>query len=411
MIKFKFLALTALITAFTCNSYAQVTIGRPVARSFSGKVLGDKPNANKPNPGNANKPNSGNANNTNSGNANNTASSGSFSNAQIEKANTAKDATYLTQAEKDVILYCNLARLDGQTFANQYLGKLKGSSNSYEQSLLKDLAGIKNLPMLKPNSRLAKAAKVHVEDIGPKGLVQHESSDGTATFTRVRKYYNGGYMGENISCGYSAAMDIVLQLLVDDGVESLGHRHNILNKSFVRIGVAIGSHSQYRNCCVQDFSDDRDDNAEETGNNNNSNNNVTNNNNSNNNNVVNNGGNRPDHGGYHPNNGGNRPDHGGNRPNNGGNRPDHGGNRPDHGGYHPGNNHHGWDYDDDDDEDYGDYDDCGDYDDDSYYNAEDDEYYNDEGDYYDDDNYFEDDYYDDDYYDDDEDAYYDDYDY
>lgn len=240
--------------------------------------------------------------------------------------------------------------------------------------------------MLKPNSRLAKAAKVHVEDIGPKGLVQHESSDGTATFTRVRKYYNGGYMGENISCGYSAAMDIVLQLLVDDGVESLGHRHNILNKSFVRIGVAIGSHSQYRNCCVQDFSDDRDDNAEETGNNNNSNNNVTNNNNSNNNNVV----------------------------NNGGNRPNNGGNRPDHGGYHPSNNHHGWDYDDDDDEDYGDYDDCGDYDDyddDSYYNAEDDEYYNDEGDYYDDDNYFEDDYYDDDYYDDDEDAYYDDYDY
>ena len=355
--KLKYLFLTALFAVFSFGAYAQVTIGRPMSRP----VHTNK--ARTVNPRGIQAPSS------NSGNK--TASSGTFSNDQLAKANTAKDATYLSQAEKDLILYCNLARLDGQTFANQYLSKMKNSSNSYEQSLLKDLAGIKNLPMLKPNSRLAKAAKVHVDDIGPKGLVQHESSDGTATFTRVRKYYNGGYMGENISFGYSSAMDIVLQLLVDDGVESLGHRHNILNKSFIRIGISIGSHKQYRSCCVQDFSDDRDDKNGEGDNNDNSHNNNDN--------KVNDNDNKID------------------------------------------NNKVNDDRDNDDDDDYGyadvydDDDDDDFWNDDDYYNAEDDEFYNDEGDYYDDDdNYYDDDDfwdYDDDYDDDDDDFWDDDYDY
>ncbi len=356
--KLKYLFFTALFAVFSFGAYAQVTIGRPVSRP----VHTNK--ARTVNPRGIQAPSS------NSGNK--TASSGTFSNEQLAKANTAKDASYLSQAEKDLILYCNLARLDGQTFANQYLSKMKNSSNSYEQSLLKDLAGIKNLPMLKPNSRLAKAAKVHVDDIGPKGLTQHESSDGTATFTRVRKYYNGGYMGENISFGYSSAMDIVLQLLVDEDVPSLGHRHNILNKSFIRIGVSIGSHKQYRSCCVQDFSDDRDDkNGESDNNNDNSHNNNDN--------KVNDNDNKID------------------------------------------NNKVNDDREDDDDDDYGyadvydDDDDDDFWNDDDYYNAEDDEFYNDEGDYYDDDdNYYDDDDfwdYDDDYDDDDDDFWDDDYDY
>ena len=384
--KLNHLLLTAIIAVSTCSAYAQVTIGRPAPRAFTGHTIGGKNGKVDPgklNPGKVNSGNSNQSNNNVSNNNNSTTSAASFSNDQISKANTAKDATYLSQAEKDVILYCNLARLDGQTFANQYLGKLKGSSNSYEQSLLKDLAGVKGLPMLKPNSKLAKAAKVHVDDIGPKGLTQHESSDGTETFTRVRKYYNGGYMGENISFGYSDAMDIVLQLLIDDGVECLGHRHNILNKNFVRLGVSIGSHKQYRSCCVQDFADDRDD----SGNSNNNNNGGNNNNN----NVNNNNNNRPNN---------NNVNNGGHRPNN--NRYDDYDDDDDYGDYgDDDDDDYGCGYDDDDDDGY----DCG-YGDD--YDFEDDEYYNDSGDYYDDDTYCDDDeyYYDDDDYDDDDDAFF-----
>lgn len=267
--KLKFLALTVLMSVFSYGAYSQITYGKPMSRAFAGKTQGGKTGL-KPS---VSKISQGNATNSNS----TTSSSAQFTNEQIAKANTAKDASYLTQAEKDVILYCNLARLDGPTFINQYLSKMKGSSNSYEQSLLEDLATIKNLPMLKPNSKLAKAAKYHVDDIGPKGLVQHESSDGTNCGNRVRKYYKGGYIGENIDFGPSAAMDIVLDLLVDEDVEGAGHRKNILNLNFTRIGVSIGAHSEYRNCCVQDFADSAGDTEENNvkPDNNNNNNNVT----------------------------------------------------------------------------------------------------------------------------------------
>lgn len=363
------LLLTAILAVSTCGVYAQVTYGKPVARAFTGKThegqIGGKPSVGKIS-------NQGNANNNNSV-SNNTTSSTQFTDAQVAKANTAKDATYLSQTEKDVILYCNLARLDGQTFANQYLGKLKGSSNSYEQSLLSDLAKVKNLPMLKSNSKLAKAAKYHVDDIGPKGLVQHESSDGTNCGNRVRKYYKGGYIGENIDFGRSSAMDIVLDLLIDDGIESLGHRKNILNGNFSRIGVSIGSHKQYQYCCVQDFADDAGDTEDNTvkPDNNKPDNNKPDNNNTN---VTNN--NREDN--VNP----SHPD----SPNP--NRP-----RPDRDRY-----------DDDDDDDsigglFGDLFD-GLFDDDDDYCDDDDDYYTDD-DEYEDDDYFDDD--DCNYYDDDED--------
>ena len=42
--------------------------------------------------------------------------------------------------------------------------------------------------MLRWNAELGKAARDHVVDIGPKGLVQHESSDGTPVKERLKRY-------------------------------------------------------------------------------------------------------------------------------------------------------------------------------------------------------------------------------
>ena len=184
---------------------------------------------------------------------------GNFTSAQIAKANTVGNASYLSDEEKLVIVYCNLARLDGATFVSSYLSDLKNSSNSYERSLLKELPQIKNLPMLYPNQKMYNAAKYHVNDIGPKGLVQHNSSDGTGFAKRLRGFYDGGFIAENISFGYDGALDIVRQLLIDSGVEGCGHRRNILGERYTRIGTAIGDHKEYDFMCVQDFSDSRGD--------------------------------------------------------------------------------------------------------------------------------------------------------
>ena len=209
--------------------------------------------------GNTNNSNNYVNNNTSGGSLPSNFKPGNFSSDQIAKANTVGNASYLSDEEKLVIIYCNLARLDGATFVSSYLSDLRNSSNSYERSLLKELPQIKNLPMLYPNQKIYNAAKYHVNDIGPKGLVQHESSNGTGMGKRLRGFYDGGFIAENISFGYNNALDIVRQLLIDDGVSGCGHRRNILGETYTRIGTAIGTHKQYRFMCVQDFSDNRGD--------------------------------------------------------------------------------------------------------------------------------------------------------
>lgn len=62
-------------------------------------------------------------------------------------------------------------------------------------------------------------------------------------------------LGENIDYGNSCAEDIVVSLVIDDGVPSRGHLRNIMKSSFRHAGAAIGPHKQYGFMCTIDFSD------------------------------------------------------------------------------------------------------------------------------------------------------------
>ncbi len=60
-------------------------------------------------------------------------------------------------------------------------------------------------------------------------------------------------IGETISYGRSDARDVVIQLIVDDGLTDRGHRDNIFDPAFRVVGVACGEHSKYRAMCVTTF--------------------------------------------------------------------------------------------------------------------------------------------------------------
>ena len=65
---------------------------------------------------------------------------------------------------------------------------------------------------------------------------------------------NFGYgTGEN--CGYAKynGKDLVNQLLVDQDVPSLGHRDNILNAKYTKIGVGVDAHPTYETVVVVDY--------------------------------------------------------------------------------------------------------------------------------------------------------------
>lgn len=175
---------------------------------------------------------------------------------ELESANTAKDVDYLTDDEKQVIMLCNLARCNGPKFAKTYLDKwLEGKTrNEYTRSLYEDLSKITKLPMLKPNEILYSTAKKHAIDMGETGQQGHDSSDGTSFGKRVMKVYGPHLIGENCSYGIQDPQEMVIVLLIDDGVKNLGHRKNILNEQFNEIGVSIKPHNSiYKFNSVLDF--------------------------------------------------------------------------------------------------------------------------------------------------------------
>ncbi len=174
--------------------------------------------------------------------------------ATIAKANTAYNADYLSEEEKKIIFLTNLARANGSLFAETYLTVFLELSeikpNQYTRSLYNDLQEVKDLPMLIPEKDLYKAAKEHALESGRTGHAGHKGFKG-----RYKPLMNNKYMavGENCYYGSQTALEIVIKLLIDEGVEDLGHRKNILDKGFNSIGVSIKPHKVYRYNCVMSF--------------------------------------------------------------------------------------------------------------------------------------------------------------
>jgi len=169
----------------------------------------------------------------------------------LARANTALNVDYMSGEEKLVVLLTNLARTDGllfsETFLNAYLEGIE--TNKYSKSLYKDLKSVRNLPLLYPEKDLFEAALGHAEKSGKSGHVGHEGFD--ARFKPLLKKYNN--VAENCAYGYEKAIDITIQLLIDEDVPSLGHRLNMLNPEYNSIGVSIQPHKEYQFNCVMDF--------------------------------------------------------------------------------------------------------------------------------------------------------------
>ncbi len=95
------------------------------------------------------------------------------------------------------------------------------------------------------------AAEAHALDMATTPCFQHNSCDGTATFTRVKAYYTPNtWLGEIIAAGYSTP-----EAVVDGWMNSPGHRANILDGNFKVAGVALAYSNvgTYRTYWVVDF--------------------------------------------------------------------------------------------------------------------------------------------------------------
>ena len=119
---------------------------------------------------------------------------------------------------------------------------------------------LKSLVPLQPlewSEALASSALEHVNDIGPKGLLSYQSSDGTEPEDRIAKY--GNYtesLGENIDFGPNDALGVIISMTLDDGEENRPHRENLFKSDYQKVGIACGAHQSEFQMCVMDFAYD-----------------------------------------------------------------------------------------------------------------------------------------------------------
>ncbi len=186
--------------------------------------------------------------------------------------NTAKDAAYLSELQKQVIFELNKVRSNPKRFAEEYMEDLRtafdGKLYSYPgQETVKSKEGVaplnecirvlhktKPMPVLLPSEGLAKASAELVSDQQKHGGIGHIARDGSTPQKRIEKYGDWNICSaEDITYGSFEARQIVIALLIDDGVPDRGHRKNVLNPCSRFVGVADGKHPTYQSLCVIDY--------------------------------------------------------------------------------------------------------------------------------------------------------------
>lgn len=110
------------------------------------------------------------------------------------------------------------------------------------------------LPPLSEGDVLAMAAREMAAMQDEDGSVGHVPHDGSTPGQRVQRHGGDIYVGESISYGFDEPDDVVMQMIVDDGVPRRGHRALLFAKNYRFAGVGCGEHPQYRFMCVVDLS-------------------------------------------------------------------------------------------------------------------------------------------------------------
>ncbi len=117
---------------------------------------------------------------------------------------------------------------------------------------------------LKHQGQLCKAASKYAKYMADHNVFGHNKDRTPKKRCEAQGYDH--YAGENIACGSypemnaqenakQAAITFTRSLIIDEGVPSLGHRKNIMNKNFTHFGSGFyrNTSSTYHNYIVQDF--------------------------------------------------------------------------------------------------------------------------------------------------------------
>ncbi|WP_296663865.1 MULTISPECIES: CAP domain-containing protein [unclassified Treponema] len=197
----------------------------------------------------------------------------------IKSLDTARNVDYLDDFEKNVILEMNKARTNPKQYADlyivprlenfdgyNYVEKKMSAAGPYNRTTrtTEGPAAVKECinymynqspraPLL-PSKALTCAARDHAETQVVTDQLGHKGVDGSTPFERIGKYGIFMATAENIFYCVDTARNTVVKFLIDDGVDSRGHRKNIMNRKYNLAGVGYAECKENRRDeCVIDF--------------------------------------------------------------------------------------------------------------------------------------------------------------
>lgn len=177
----------------------------------------------------------------------------------------------LSALEREVVREVNLARSDPQHYAallERWKAFYKGQriKRPGKPTILTEegmaavdeaidyLHSIRARPTLVLSIGMSRGAKDHVNEMGPAGALGHRGLRGSWPTERINRYGRWREaVGENIYYGKGDAREIVMWLIIDDGIPGRDHRRTTFNPLFHVIGAGCGAHATYGTMCVLTF--------------------------------------------------------------------------------------------------------------------------------------------------------------
>ncbi|MFM1794277.1 MAG: hypothetical protein RL642_662 [Bacteroidota bacterium] len=150
----------------------------------------------------------------------------------------------LTEQEKQFFYWSCFLRLNPKRFSAEvlapFLASFPEAKGKEAASLQKELNSLTPMPQFKHSILLADLALEHASDLSEHGgRLTHTDSKGRAFPQRMKMGGVTKCAAENLYTGKNDGLLALLMLLLDIGLESAGHRKNILNPNHLTMGVSI----------------------------------------------------------------------------------------------------------------------------------------------------------------------------
>ena len=191
----------------------------------------------------------------------------------VSKPSAAENKPFLSAMETAVIEEINQARQNPQKFViylEEYKKSMKGNvlylpnqngvvmneGAAVIDDAISDLKKLSKLNSYLASEGIFKAANLQLADLQENSALSHKGKDGSDVEIRLFRFGMPGInFAENISYKALTARDIVMNMILDDGVKNRPHRKNVFSSKFNKIGVACGIGNQKDMICVAVFAD------------------------------------------------------------------------------------------------------------------------------------------------------------